>query len=81
MSEDSQPSNETSEVRRKPIVVESKTAADSLEGDRDLAFNKQAESTDEPEVVRKPIVIPVEPEAEEEKDSDRTPKNTNAGLT
>jgi len=75
MIEDPQSSDQTPELSRKVVLVENETAENLPEGNLNLVSNQQIESTDEPELVRKPVVISVDPEPEE--DRSRTPKNTN----
>jgi len=59
-----------------PLIPVADEAAEALLEDAQARkLEPSVETTDELESVRKPIVIGVEPEIEE--DGDRTPKNTN----
>lgn len=75
MSENTQLPDEPTAAVRKLIIVEHDAESTVLKGDHP-APDSAAEPADQPEVIRKPIVIGVDPETEED-DGTRSPKNTN----
>ena len=78
MSETTNQSNQAPEVTRKPVSLEvevdPKTGDRSPKNDRDRETEIADAPTATPEVVRKPVVIG--DAVKDEKDGDRSPKNT-----
>lgn len=86
MSNDPKQADGISDVVRSPIALEGEAGEGLAEDDRDLAAGAIVESTDESELMSKPIVIESRPESEayieletepEAYDGSWSPKNTN----